>query len=1186
MLNLENGLLNETPVEAIDGLLAVVPPGILRAEFLEVSPGEWAKVPVFVDNLFPGADVISAQFSVHYDPVVLRADTSMFSTGSVVDNLWRIVANEISPGSLNVALAGPTPILGNGVLVDLHFEVVGAPGDSTVLDLENGLLNEDSVETVDGLVKVVAPVVLVIPDNIEINEGEMELVPVILEGNPGGFIFSAEMGIAYNPAVVRADSVTLAGTIVTDSPSLAFNVENGVINIGLASANPINGDGPLVFIKFTAVGSDGDSTDVFIRGTRGGRLPELNEGIIPAVRNGKIRIIEPSVPSLALSDTLLGFGSVRIDSSSQRTLYIINERGTDLIVDSLFVGNTGEFTIIEPAIEPAPLDTILAGDSLRVTIEFKPWFTGLREDTLHILSNDPVHPDTTVLLKGETQPPASISDIQVCNLTATGATITWLTDRPATLTDSVRVLNPSISLNVVFTASRIGFNTHLVGLSGLIPDVTGYLFEIISEGATSVGEFDTPPEGTPGLPQNATVKVLNEDGTDAVGVLVSATVTDLLSSIVSLPICGLTGPTGGATLPLDLVAGVHPNPLVGLVKMNFGTGSGTFLTVVLEAKDGKGNSASSASLASGTMDLNVDIATLQLSPPNIPIINASPASLNFGLVQVASSNRDTVTLKSVGGDTLDISGLSGIDPPFSIVSSVTLPDTLPPGSSTNVVVEFSATTAGAFLDTLIVTSNDTVNPILNIPLSGSSSFQVVINEVLFNPAGTLDANRNGTTVEVEDEFIEIYNVGTNPVDITGWTLSDTSAASAFAFPGGTSIAPGEFIVLFGDTTGATGFAGQIFSDPDGLIGNGLGGPEGVVLKTGGGDTVDSVFSPSPPIGKSLVRIPEGTGAFADHDSPNAIQKASPGEARVELSSIATQPNSVEIAAGLTAQLSAKGISLADTTDITGLVTWSSDNQSIAAVNDSGKVTANQEGTTFVTADIFGLVDTTTVIVTAPLLANINVFEIGKDSIFVGEQKQFQVERTFTDGSRDTVMAAPGLMWMSAEDTVATVDTTGLATGVGPGMTYIKGMQNALVDSALVSVFQRGDVNASFSLEGLDVVRIVNIIVRIPPAPNAFELLAGEFRIGGGIGIFDAVGAVLEIIGIPLKTLPPLAVLPPEVSLLGASLEDGQALFPVSLDNSSPTYGVQMRIKYDPSSMSLSDVMLTDRSRNMGLPTTR
>ncbi len=55
---------------------------------------------------------------------------------------------------------------------------------------------------------------------------------------------------------------------------------------------------------------------------------------------------------------------------------------------------------------------------------------------------------------------AVISDVKVCNLTATGAKITWLTDVAATGEDSVFVSNPTISLDTVFTASSIGFNTH------------------------------------------------------------------------------------------------------------------------------------------------------------------------------------------------------------------------------------------------------------------------------------------------------------------------------------------------------------------------------------------------------------------------------------------------------------------------------------------------------------------------------------------------------------------------------------------------------------------------------------------------------------------------------------------------------------------------------------------------------
>ncbi len=208
---------------------------------------------------------------------------------------------------------------------------------------------------------------------------------------------------------------------------------------------------------------------------------------------------------------------------------------------------------------------------------------------------------------------AVISDVKVCNLKGRGATITWLTDVAAIGEDSVRVVNPSIALNAVFTASRIGFNTHLVDISGLTPSTTGYSFEVISEGAESSGTFDTPAEFG-NAPQTATVKVINQDSTDAEGVLVSTIVTDLSLAgppfnikLPSLPICGITGPTGIAVLSLDLAV-----KEAGLGNMAFNAASTGGFDLILEAKDGKGNSASSGPFVT-PININVDIDTLRLS---------------------------------------------------------------------------------------------------------------------------------------------------------------------------------------------------------------------------------------------------------------------------------------------------------------------------------------------------------------------------------------------------------------------------------------------------------------------------------------------------------------------------------------------------------------------------------------------
>ena len=52
---------------------------------------------------------------------------------------------------------------------------------------------------------------------------------------------------------------------------------------------------------------------------------------------------------------------------------------------------------------------------------------------------------------------------------------------------------------------------------------------------------------------------------------------------------------------------------------------------------------------------------------------------------------------------------------------------------------------------------------------------VVISEVLADPPSGLagDANQDGVRETYGDEFIELYNAGSAPVDINGWRLGDS-----------------------------------------------------------------------------------------------------------------------------------------------------------------------------------------------------------------------------------------------------------------------------------------------------------------------------------------------------------------------------------------------------------------------------
>lgn len=84
--------------------------------------------------------------------------------------------------------------------------------------------------------------------------------------------------------------------------------------------------------------------------------------------------------------------------------------------------------------------------------------------------------------------------------------------------------------------------------------------------------------------------------------------------------------------------------------------------------------------------------------------------------------------------------------------------------------------------------------------AGTASASIVINEVL------------GSTVGTDAEYIELYNSGPGPVDISGWRVelwdSDTGApfggadgGSPYIIPGGTTLAAGDYWLMANTTFG-------------------------------------------------------------------------------------------------------------------------------------------------------------------------------------------------------------------------------------------------------------------------------------------------------------------------------------------------------------------------------------------------
>jgi hypothetical protein len=116
---------------------------------------------------------------------------------------------------------------------------------------------------------------------------------------------------------------------------------------------------------------------------------------------------------------------------------------------------------------------------------------------------------------------------------------------------------------------------------------------------------------------------------------------------------------------------------------------------------------------------------------------------------------------------------------------------------------------------------------------GIARSQVVLNEVLANP----DA-------EPVEEWAELYNVGTEEVDLGGWSLSDSNghgSSESVTLDLGTTIAAGEHLVV-------------VLQANDGLLDN---DGDGVELYNTNGELVDEVTWTTARADLSQARVPDG-----------------------------------------------------------------------------------------------------------------------------------------------------------------------------------------------------------------------------------------------------------------------------------------------------------------------------------------
>jgi hypothetical protein len=154
-----------------------------------------------------------------------------------------------------------------------------------------------------------------------------------------------------------------------------------------------------------------------------------------------------------------------------------------------------------------------------------------------------------------------------------------------------------------------------------------------------------------------------------------------------------------------------------------------------------------------------------------------------------------------------------------------------------------------------------------------------------------------------------------------------------------------------------------------------------------------------------------------------------------LISLAVSPLDSATVAGTTKAFTSLGVFSDGTAqDMTNRVTWASSLPSIATINASGLATGVSPGTTTISAVSGGTTASTPLGVSAVTLVSITI-NPQNSVILVGSTQQFTATGTYNDNSTRNLTSS--VTWSSSVLPVATINSSGLATGVGSGSTLIR-----------------------------------------------------------------------------------------------------------------------------------------------------
>lgn len=446
---------------------------------------------------------------------------------------------------------------------------------------------------------------------------------------------------------------------------------------------------------------------------------------------------------------------------------------------------------------------------------------------------------------------------------------------------------------------------------------------------------------------------------------------------------------------------------------------------------------------------------------SVQSITVSPSSVS---VNVGATQQFRATAAYTDGTTADVSSIAGwavSNTTVATADSTGKVKAAAAGSAT-VMAQLNGVTGSASLTVTaapLTISSITIKPAnLSVTIGATQQFQAVATY------------SDGTTGDVTSK--------------TTWASSNTSAATISASGVATALAAGSATITGTDGTVSATTTLAVTASTARTLSSISVTPASASIKVGATQqftatgtysdgttaniTSSVTWSSSATTVAAINAAGLATGAAAGSATITATLSGVSGKASVAvasstppptLSSIAVTPASVSIKVGATQQFTATGTySDGTTANITTAVTWTSSSAAVATINAAGSATGAGAGSATITASLSGVSGKASLAVTS---ASLTVSSIAVSpttaSFAAGSTQQFKATASYSDGTTGDVTSTA--TWTSSDTSVATINASGLATGVASGSATITAALNQIRGTAAVSITAKTNITS-------------------------------------------------------------------------------------------------------------------------------